>query len=99
MPEGLGKAGQTNDHTPQEERDTQPQSTTSIVSQEPSEESSQRVEVIKHRTSDDLVGETSPTVVELTYLHGEVGIIVVECWCEVATEAGIGPAGIRFMSS
>lgn len=92
MPEGLGEARQSNHDTPQQEGDTQPQGPTTIVGQEPCEEPSQRVEVVEHRTSHYLVGEARAAVAVLTHLRGEVGVIVVEYWCGVATVAGVGPA-------
>lgn len=93
MPEGLGEARQSDHHTPEQEGDAEPKGPTSVVSQEPRKEPGQRVEVVEYRPRHDLVGEARATVGELTHLRGQVCVVVVEDWSEVATVALIHPVG------
>ncbi len=78
MPEGLGKARDAGDQAPEEEGDGEPEGTAAIVGQEPREEPGQWVEVVEHGASYDLVGEATPTVVELADVESAVLFGVVE---------------------
>lgn len=72
MPECPGKTSHASRSTPQEQRYGQPEGAATIVGQEPSKKSRQRVQIVENGTRQYLVSETAATVVELADMCGLV---------------------------